>query len=159
MERSLVLVKPDAFQRALVGRIISRLEEKGLQLIGAKMMTLSDAMLDQHYSHLRALPFFGELKDFMKSGPILALCWEGLDAVATIRALCGITKAREASPGTIRGDFGMSIQCNLVHASESIDAAGKELRMFFMDEELFCYEVVAARFVYSNREQTAGVKS
>ena len=158
MERSLVLIKPDAFQRGLVGRIVSRFEDKGLQLIGAKMLVLSDAMLDQHYSHLKDLPFFGDVKEFMKCGPVLALCWEGLDAVATIRTLCGITKAREASPGTIRGDLGMSIQCNLVHASESLEAAGKELRMFFEDEELFPFALVVAPFVYSRREQGTGVQ-
>ena len=152
MERSLVFIKPDAFQRGLIGKIISRFEEKGLQLIGAKMMSLSDDMLDRHYSHLLTASFFPEIKTFMKSGPILAMCWEGADAVATIRTLCGITKAREAAPGTIRGDFAMSIQCNLVHASESLEAAAKELAMFFPERDLFPYKLVTSGVLYSSRE-------
>ena len=153
MEKTLVLIKPDAFQRALVGCIITRLEQKGLQLVGAKMMHLADNLLDRHYAHLHTQPFFREIKDFMKSGPVLATCWVGAEAVSTVRNLCGVTKARAAAPGTIRGDFGMSIQCNLIHASESLEAATSELQMFFDDGELFAYSLITEPFLYSSRER------
>src|SRR6476619_1967223 len=110
MERTLVLLKPDAVQRGLLGEITGRFEKKGLKLVGMKMMRL-----DEHYSHLSHLPFFGDIKRFMMLAPVIATCWEGVDCVDTVRRICGVTKAREADPGTIRGDFGMSIQANLVH--------------------------------------------
>ncbi len=153
MHKTLVLIKPDAFQRGLAGKIISRFEEKGLKLVGAKLMQLDDDLLSRHYAHLADKPFFGEIRDFMKSGPVLAMCWYGLDAVATVRRLCGVTLAREAAPGTIRGDFGMSIQCNLVHASEDGENAEKELALFFKDGEIFDYPVKVYTSLYSEREQ------
>lgn len=153
MEKTLVLIKPDAFQRSLVGQIITRLEQKGLKLIGAKMIIMSSDMLDKHYLHLIKLNFFSEIKDFMSSGPILATCWEGVDAVATMRRVCGVTKAREANLGTIRGDFAMSIQCNLIHASEDLDAAKRELIMFFSNDEIFKYELNNVSVIYSISEK------
>src|SRR5229473_5905546 len=137
MERTLVLIKPDAIQRDLVGDIVGRFERKGLKLVGIKMMTLSDELLDEHYSHLLGRNFFPEIKRFMHSTPIIACCWEGVDCVNTVRLLCGITKAREADPGTIRGDLAMSVQANLVHASDSLETAEVEVKRFFRDEELF----------------------
>ena len=153
MERTLVLIKPDALQRDLVGEIITRLERKGLKLVGMKMMTLADTTLDEHYSHLRERDFFGEIKTFMRSTPVLACVWEGTDCVNTVRLLCGITKAREAEPGTIRGDFAMSVQANLVHASDSLETAKVEIKRFFKSEELFDYEDVLQAFIYSSRER------
>jgi nucleoside-diphosphate kinase len=152
MEKTLVLIKPDAFQRSLVGKIITRLEIKGLKLIGAKMIIMSSDMLDKHYSHLIKLDFFSEIKNFMSSGPILATCWEGLEAAATVRKVCGITKAREADPGTIRGDFGMSIQCNLIHASEDLEASKRELSLFFSENEIFEYDLNNVSVIYSISE-------
>ena len=153
MERTLVLIKPDAMQRDLVGEIITRLERKGLKLIGMKMTALSDDLLDTHYSHLLGRDFFPEIKAFMSRTPVIACCWEGTDCVNTVRLLCGITKAREAEPGTIRGDLAMSVQANLVHASDSLDTAKVEVERFFQPEELFEYEDVLEPFVYSLRER------
>jgi nucleoside-diphosphate kinase len=153
MERTLVLIKPDALQRDLVGEIIARLERKGLKLVGIKMMTLSDDLLETHYSHLLGRDFFPEVKTFMRRTPIIACCWEGIDCVNTVRLLCGITKAREAEPGTIRGDLAMSVQTNLVHASDSLDTAKVEIERFFKPEELFKYEDVLEAFIYSFRER------
>src|SRR5579864_4185847 len=153
MERTLVLIKPDAIQRDLAGEIIQRLERKGLKLVGIKMMALSDDLLDVHYSHLAGRDFFAEIKTFMRSTPVIACVWEGVDSVNTVRLLCGITKAREAAPGTIRGDFAMSVQANLVHASDSLETAEVEIKRFFKPEELFEYEDVLSPFIYSSRER------
>ncbi len=153
MEQTLVLLKPDALQRDLVGEVISRLERKGLTLVGLKMMRLSDALLNQHYSHLVGRDFFPEVKSFMQLTPVVACCWRGTDAVNTVRLLCGITKAREAAPGTIRGDLAMSVQANLIHCSDSLEAAHAEIERFFNPDELFSYEDVQEAFVYSSRER------
>ena len=153
MERTLVLIKPDAMQRDLVGELIQRFERKGLKLAGIKMMALSDDLLDEHYSHLVGRDFFTEIKTFMRSTPIIACCWEGVDCVNTVRAMCGITKAREAAPGTIRGDLAMSVQANLVHASDSLETADVEVARFFDADELFEYEDVLNPFIYSSREK------
>ena len=152
MERTLVLIKPDAIQRGLIGRIISRFEEKGLKLTGLKLMRLTDELLNEHYSHIADKPFFPGTRRFMQLTPVIALCVEGLDAVETMRRLCGITKAREAAPGTIRGDWAMSVQANLVHASDSLDTAAKEVARFFTEAELFAYDAFLARAVYSEDE-------
>src|SRR5450759_2372458 len=149
MERTLVLIKPDAMQRDLVGELIQRFERKGLKLVGIKMMALSDDLLNEHYSHLVGRDFFAEIKTFMRSTPIIACCWEGVACVNTMRAMCGITKAREAAPGTIRGDLAMSVQANLVHASDSLETAEVEIARFFKANELFEYEDVLNPFVYS----------
>ena len=153
MERTLVLIKPDAVQRDLVGEIISIFERKGLKLVGMKMMSLTDQLLDEHYSHLREKSFFGEIKSFMKSTPVIACCLEGVDCVDTVRLLCGITKAREAAPGTIRGTYAMSVQANLVHASDSLETAKVEVPRFFKSEELFGYDDAVQSFVYSPAER------
>jgi nucleoside-diphosphate kinase len=153
MERTLVLIKPDAIQRDLTGDIITRLERKGLKLVGIKMISLDDELLDVHYSHLSGRDFFAEIKTFMRSTPVIACCWEGVDCVDTVRLLCGITKAREAEPGTIRGDLAMSVQANLVHASDSLETAQVEIERFFKPEELFDYEDVLQPFIYSSRER------
>jgi nucleoside-diphosphate kinase len=153
MERTLVLLKPDALQRDLVGEIISRLEHKGLKLVGLKLMHLSDELLNEHYSHLVGKDFFAEVKSFMQLTPVVACCWEGTDVVNTVRLVTGITKAREAAPGTIRGDLGMSVQANLIHCSDSLDTAHVEVERFFKSEELFSYHDALERFVYSSRER------
>ena len=152
MERTLILIKPDAIQRGLTGRIIARFEEKGLKLAGIKFMRLNDELLNEHYSHLLDKPFFGGTKRFMQSTPVIAICLEGLDSVETVRRLCGITKAREAAPGTIRGDWAMSVQANLVHASDSIETAKSEVARFFSDAELFEYDSVTLGAIYSEDE-------
>src|SRR5579859_850884 len=153
MERTLVLIKPDAMQRDLVGELIQRFERKGLKLVGIKMMALPDELLDEHYSHLVGRDFFAEIKTFMRSTPIIACCWEGVDCVNTVRLMCGITKAREAAPGTIRGDLAMSVQANLVHASDSLETATVEIERFFNADELFEYEDALNPFIYNSREK------
>lgn len=152
MERTLILIKPDAIQRGLIGKIITRFEEKGLKLVGIRFLKLTDEILKEHYSHLADKPFFGGIKRFMQLTPVIAIGLEGLDCVETVRSLCGITKSRQAAPGTIRGDWAMSIQANLVHASDSVETAGKEVARFFQDSDLFEYESALTPTVYSEDE-------
>ncbi len=153
MEHTLVLLKPDALQRDLVGEIISRLERKGLKLVGLKMMRLSDELLNEHYSHLVGRDFFPEVKSFMQLTPVIACCWRGTDCVNTVRQIVGITKAREAAPGTIRGEFAMSVQANLIHCSDSLETAEVEVERFFKPGELFSYADILEGYVYSSRER------
>lgn len=153
MERTLVLLKPDAVQRGLLGEITTRFERKGLKVVGMKMMQLTDKLLDEHYSHLSHLPFFGDIKKFMMLAPVVAVCLEGVDAIDTVRRICGVTLAREADPGTIRGDLAMSIQANLVHASDSAETASKEVPRFFKDEELFTYDWLHLPYTYTPKER------
>jgi nucleoside-diphosphate kinase len=152
VERTLILIKPDAVQRGLIGRIITRFEEKGLKIVGIKLMRLTDELLNEHYSHLADKPFFGGTKRFMQLTPVVAICLEGLDAVESVRRLCGITKAREAAPGTIRGDLAMSVQANLVHASDSPETAKAEVARFFGDSELLEYSTALLPLIYSEDE-------
>ena len=152
MERTLVLLKPGAVQRGYIGEIITRFEKKGLKLVGAKMMNLNDEILNEHYAHLADKAFFNDLKSFMKSNPVIALCWEGLDAVSVVRRICGTTNSRDAELGTIRGDLGMSGSANLVHASDILDNAKVEIKRFFLPEELFSYEMAFCNFLYSTDE-------
>jgi len=152
-EQTLVLIKPDAIQRGLFGEIVSRFERKGLKLAGCKMMTLDEAILREHYSHLADKPFFGGLAKFMQSTPVIAMCWEGLEVVNAVRLLCGITKARDAEAGSIRGDLAMSVACNVVHASDSIENAEKEVARFFKKDELFSYEKSEYVNVYAEDER------
>lgn len=140
MERSVVLVKPDGVQRALIGEIIHRFERKGLKLVGIKMIALDDAILDEWYAHHKDKSFFVPLKLYMKSYPVVAMLWEGKDAVLTVRKMTGITLARAAEPGTIRGDFGMSQQYNLIHASETVEIAKKEQGLMFQPSEIFDWQ-------------------
>jgi len=151
MEQSLILVKPDGLQRGLVGEIISRFERKGLKIIGIKMITAKDAMLEEHYAHLADKPFFGDIKAFMKSSPMVAIALEGSEgSVAAIRVLVGPTKGHEAPAGTIRGDFGLSGSNNIVHASDSVENGKVELARFFATDELFDYVKTESQHVYGN---------
>jgi len=152
MERSLILVKPDGVQRGLIGEIIHRFERKGLKLVGIKMISLSDAILDEWYSHHKDKPFFGSLKSYMKSYPVVAMLLEGKDAVSTLRKMTGVTLAREAEPGTIRGDFAMSQQYNLIHASENVEIAKKEERLIFSPSEIFSWQKLDHGHVYTKEE-------
>jgi nucleoside-diphosphate kinase len=148
-ERTLILVKPDGVQRGLIGNIINRFEDKGLKMIGLKMMNLDDVMLEAHYSHLAKEPFFGEIKDFLKSSPVVAMVWEGGEgAVAAVRILVGPTKGHEAPAGTIRGDYGLSGSNNIVHASDSVENGKKEVDRFFDKNEIFNYEKTSEKHIY-----------
>lgn len=152
MERSVVLVKPDGVQRGLIGEIIHRFERKGLRLAAIKMISLTDAILDEWYAHHKDKPFFPKLKSYMKSYPVVAMLWEGLDSVVTIRTMIGITKAREANPGTIRGDFAMSQQYNLIHASENKEAADKESGLIFTNSDIFDWKKEDYSHIYLDDE-------
>lgn len=154
MERTLVLIKPDAVQRNLIGQITSRLERKGLKLIGMKMLTVNQKLLHEHYAHLVSKPFFAGLAKFMQSTPIVAQCWEGVSAIEVVRRLCGATNAREAALGTIRGDLAISPQSNLIHASDSAETAQKEVPRFFAASELFDYQKTEYQHLYAEDEIT-----
>ena len=153
MERTLVLIKPDAVQRGLIGEITRRLEQKGLRLVGMKMMHLNEAIILEHYAHLADRPFFKSVKEFMQSTPVIAQCWEGVEAVEAVRIITGITKSRAASAGSIRGDLAMSFQCNVVHASDSAETANREVGRFFKKVELFVYDKTEYLHVYSEDEK------
>ena len=152
IEKTLVLLKPCTLQRALAGEIISIFEKKGLQICGMKMMQLDDASLSEHYAHLSAKPFFQRVKDSMMTAPVVALCLAGVDAVAAVRALAGPTNGRLAAPGTIRGNYCMSFQENIVHASDSPETAAVELARFFRPEEIFSYRPATFDYLYANDE-------
>ena len=153
MEKTVVLIKPDGVQRGLIGEIISRFERKGMRLAGLKMISLGDATLDEWYAHHKDKAFFPDLKSYMMSYPVVAMLWEGLDAAVTVRKMIGITKARDAEPGTIRGDFAMSQQYNLIHASESNEAARKEEALIFGDGEVFEWMKHDYESVYAQEEK------
>ena len=152
MERSVILVKPDGVQRGLIGEIIHRFERKGLKLVGIKMIALDDAILDEWYAHHKDKSFFVPLKLYMKSYPVVAMLWEGKNVVATVRKMTGVTLAREAEPGTIRGDFAMSQQYNLIHASETREIAKKEEKLIFSDSEIFSWQKLDYPHVYTKEE-------
>ncbi len=152
MERTLVLLKPSAVQRALIGEVISRFEKKGLRIVGMKMLQLTDELLAQHYSHLVDKPFFPLLRDSMKKTPVVAMCLEGVDAIEVVRFITGYTNGRKAVPGTIRGDYCMSNQQNIVHASDSPETAAVELKRFFKDEEILDWKQCTFEYLYANDE-------
>lgn len=153
MEQTVVLVKPDGVQRGLIGEIISRFEHKGLKLASVKMISLTDSILDEWYAHHKDKPFFPGLKSYMKSYPVIAMLWEGIDVVSTVRTMIGITKAREAQPGTIRGDFAMSQQYNLIHASENVEAAEREQQIMFNENEIFDWQKMDEIHIYIEEEK------
>ena len=130
-ERTLVLCKPDAVARGLVGEVIGRLERKGFRLVAMELRTLDEATAKQHYGEHEGKPFFGDLVSFITSGPLVALCVEGPEAVAAVRTLMGPTNPITAPPGSIRGDYGLEIEKNLVHGSDSNESAARELTLFF----------------------------
>ena len=140
MEKTLIILKPCAVQRLILGDIISRFEKKGLFIRGMKMVWLTDELLDEHYSHLKEKPFFRRIKDAMEICPVVVMCLEGVDAISVVRNIVGVTNGRLAQPGTIRGDYSMSMQENIVHASDSLETAEAELNRFFKKEEIFKYD-------------------
>lgn len=149
MEKTLILLKPCTVQRGLIGEIIHRFERKGLRIMGLKMMQLDENLLNEHYAHLADRPFFQWVKNSMMAAPVVAMCVEGKDAVEVVRNITGATNGRKAAPGTIRGDYSMSGQENIVHASDSPENAEIELRRFFKDEEIFDYPNPLRDFFYS----------
>ena len=153
MQRTAVLVKPDGMQRGLIGEIISRFERKGLKLVGLKMVHMTDEMLSDWYAEHKDKSFFGDLKSFMGQMPIIAMAWEGIDAVPVVRKLVGTTLGREAEAGSIRGDFGMSQQFNLIHASAVPEDGVREIEIVFDADELFDYESTMEALVYADYER------
>jgi len=136
IQRTFVMIKPDGVERRLVGEIIGRFERRGLRLVGMKLQTVSRDLAERHYAVHQDKPFFGELVDFITSGPVVAMVWEGEDAVRLVRTMMGALKPEEALPGTIRGDFTTSIQTNLVHGSDSPETADSEVALWFAEGEL-----------------------
>lgn len=154
MQQSTILIKPDGMQRGLLGEIISRFERKGLKLVGLKMIRLTDPILDEWYVHHKEKPFFPKLKNYMQSAPIVAMLWEGVESIDTVRKLCGVTLGRAAEAGSIRGDFSMSQQLNLIHASDSEASAIKEKSLIFGEGEVFEWTSASEVLVYSEEERT-----
>ena len=152
IEKTLVLLKPCTLQRGLAGEIISIFEKKGLHICGMKMMMLTNELLSEHYAHLSEKPFFQRVKDSMMTAPVVALCLQGVDAIAAVRALAGPTNGRNAAPGTIRGSYCMSFQENIVHASDGPETAAVELKRFFRDEEIIEWKQCTFPYLYANDE-------
>ncbi len=152
MEQTLVILKPSAVIRGLMGEVISRFEKKGLIIAGMKMIQLNDNILAEHYAHLAERPFFPSLKRSMKASPVVVMCVKGVDAVAVVRAMTGATNSRKAEPGTIRGDFSMSGQQNIVHASDSVENAEIELARFFDKSEIYDFKPAMLDYLYADDE-------
>lgn len=140
MEKTFLMVKPDGVQRALIGEIVSRFEKKGFQLVGAKLMNISEDLAKEHYGEHKDRPFFGELVDFITSGPVFAMVWEGKDVILTARNMMGKTNPAEAAPGSIRGDYAVQVSNNIIHGSDSAESAEREIGLFFKEEELVSYD-------------------
>jgi len=148
-ERTFVMVKPDGVQRGLVGEIVSRFESRGLKLVAGKFMQIDDELAREHYAEHVDKPFFDDLSEFITSGPVFAMVWEGQDAVAQVRTMMGETDPAESEPGTIRGDFGLDLGRNVIHGSDTEPgSAEREIGLFFDDEELLDYERIDESWLY-----------
>ena len=152
MERTLLLLKPDAIQRGLIGQIVSRFEKKGFRIVGMKMMQMSKDIAKEHYAHLVDKPFYPDLEKFVTSHPLVAMVVEGKEAVDVVRLIVGPTNASKAPAGTIRGDFSNSTSRNVIHASDSLETAKKEVARFFRGDELFQYEMKVADYIKASDE-------
>ena len=142
MQKSLVLLKPDCIQKWYIGEVLSRFEKKWLKVVAMKMIEMSDALIQDHYSHLSDKPFFPEIVTYMTMCPIVALILEGDDSIETLRTMCGATDPLQATPGTIRGDLALTIRYNVVHASDWEEAAKEEVARFFNEDEIFAYKKI-----------------
>jgi nucleoside-diphosphate kinase len=149
-ERTFVMVKPDGVQRGLIGEIVSRFEKRGLKLVGGKFVRIDEALAHDHYGEHAEKPFFDDLVEFITSGPVFAMVWEGAEATRQVRSMVGETDPAESDPGTIRGDFGLDLGRNVVHASDHEDegANEREIDLFFDDDELLDYERIDAAWLY-----------
>ncbi len=150
LERTFIMVKPDGVQRRLVSKVIGRFEDKGLKLVGLKLMLITPDLAKEHYGEHRGKPFFQSLIDFITSGPVVAMVWEGLDAIKTARSMMGKTNPLEAAPGTIRGDYGLFMGNNIVHGSDSPESAAREISLFFEKQELIDYKIDMDKWVYGD---------
>ncbi len=149
----MVILKPDALQRGLIGEIIKRLEQKGLKLFGMKMMSLDSALLQAHYAHIVDKPFYAGIEEFMKSAPVVVMAWEGYECVESVRLLVGATNPRTADAGTIRGDLAIGQGRNLIHASDSKESGEEEVSRFFKKDELFGYDKSEYEQIYEEYER------
>ena len=149
-ERTFIMIKPDGVQRGLVGEIIARFEKKGFKLVAMKMSSPGRAHFEQHYSDLSSKPFFGGLVDYASSGPVVAMCWEGDNAVKTGRVMLGATKPSDSAPGTIRGDLCVDVGRNIIHGSDSVESANKEIALWFAEAELNAWHHHSQSWVYEN---------
>ncbi|WP_400163786.1 nucleoside-diphosphate kinase [Brevibacillus sp. TJ4] len=147
MEKTFLMVKPDGVQRNLVGEIVSRFEQKGFQLVGAKLMNVSRELAEQHYAEHKERPFFGELVDFITSGPVFAMVWQGNNVISTARSMMGKTNPADAASGTIRGDFATSVGMNIIHGSDSPESAEREISLWFSEGEVLSYEKTIQRWI------------
>ncbi len=147
MERTFLMVKPDGVQRNLIGEIVAKFEKKGFQLVGAKLMKIDEELAGKHYQEHVEKPFFGELVDFITSGPVFAMVWEGNNVVSVARNMMGKTNPAEALQGTVRGDYGLTVGMNIIHGSDSVESAVREIGLFFKEEELLSYDKVINRWV------------
>lgn len=152
MEKTLVILKPCSVSRNLIGEIIHRFELKGLQICGMKMMQLNDEILDEHYAHLIERPYFQNIKDSMQKTPVIVCCLKAVDVVKIVHRMAGATNGREAVFGTIRGDYSVSIQENIIHTSDNIENAQLEINRFFKEDELFDFELSNLNILYANNE-------
>ncbi|MDR4948403.1 nucleoside-diphosphate kinase [Neobacillus cucumis] len=148
MEKTFLMVKPDGVQRNLIGEIVSRFEKKGFQLVGAKLMSIPNELAEEHYGEHKERPFFGELVDFITSGPVFAMVWQGENVIKTARQMMGVTNPKDAAPGTIRGDFGLIVGKNVIHGSDSPESAVREIGLFFKETELVDYSKLVNEWIY-----------
>lgn len=148
MEKTFLMVKPDGVQRNLVGEITKRFEQKGFKLAGAKLMIISEELAKKHYSEHKERPFFGELVDFITSGPVFAMVWEGEGVISIARDMMGKTNPQEAAAGTIRGDFGVTVGKNVIHGSDSTESAEREMNLFFDEKEVLSYTKQDSAWIY-----------
>lgn len=152
MEQTLVILKPSCIERSLIGEVIKRIQEKGIIISGMKMMQLDLPILKEHYSHLVDKPFFPGLAESMMASPVICMVLKGIDVVEVFRKMTGVTNGRKAEPGTLRGDFCMSGQTNIIHASDSVENAKIEINRFFKPEEVFDYTPAGMKFLYGEDE-------
>ncbi|MEM8806156.1 MAG: nucleoside-diphosphate kinase [Cyanobacteria bacterium P01_G01_bin.38] len=148
MERTFLMIKPDGVQRGLISDIIGRYEKKGFTLVGMKLMAVSRELAEKHYDVHREKPFFGGLVDFITSGPVVAMVWEGEGVVASARKIIGATNPLTAEPGTIRGDYGITIGRNIIHGSDAIETARTEISLWFSEDELTSWDSSAKGWIY-----------
>ncbi|MEY2192276.1 nucleoside-diphosphate kinase [Neobacillus sp. BF23-41] len=148
MEKTFLMVKPDGVQRNLIGEIVSRFERKGFQLVGAKLMSIPNELAEEHYGEHKERPFFGELVDFITSGPVFAMVWQGENVIATARQMMGATNPKDAATGTIRGDFGLTVGKNVIHGSDSLASAEREIGLFFKDSGVVEYNKLVNEWIY-----------
>ena len=148
MEKTFLMIKPDGVQRNLIGPIVSRLENKGFKIAGAKLMNVSEDLAKTHYQEHQDKPFFGELVDFITSGPVFAMVLEGENVISTARLVVGSTNPQEAAPGTIRGDFGLTVGKNIIHGSDSPESAEREIDLLFDKAEVLDYNLINKDWIY-----------